>query len=204
MSGQHEPNHPDEFASLAADMPAAVPDPSMEDILASIRRILNEEEAKPQADAADEPDVLELDHTMMLPDEDQPGHNQPAAVPESPPALVRPAADPVASVMAVPMPPPIAAPVRPMPTLVAPEAAAATAVSVGELMQTLATQRSRSPRWPHHRGSRARRNPSTSKGVAGHPPAATGRTAGAGRDRAGRQPDELIGSGGGCAPAALG
>jgi cell pole-organizing protein PopZ len=142
MSGQHEPNHPDEFASLAADMPAAVPDPSMEDILASIRRILNEEEAKPQADAADEPDVLELDHTMMLPDEDQPGHNQPAAVPESPPALVRPAADPVASVMAVPMPPPIAAPVRPMPTLVAPEAAAATAVSVGELMQTLATQRS--------------------------------------------------------------
>jgi cell pole-organizing protein PopZ len=142
MSGQHEPNHPDEFASLAADMPAAVPDPSMEDILASIRRILNEEEAKPQADAADEPDVLELDHTMMLPDEDQPGHNQPAAVPEPPPALVRPAAEPVASVMAVPMPPPIAAPVRPMPTLVAPEAAAATAVSVGELMQTLATQRS--------------------------------------------------------------
>jgi cell pole-organizing protein PopZ len=110
----------------------------MEDILASIRRILNEEEAKPPADAVAEHDVLELDHTMMLPDEDSPALDpvRPAAVPEPSAAMVRPVAEPV------PMPPPTAVPIRPAPTLVAPEAAAATAVSVGELMQTLATQRS--------------------------------------------------------------
>jgi cell pole-organizing protein PopZ len=123
----------------------------MEDILASIRRILNEEEAKPSAEQVAEPDVLELDQSMMLPDPEPPTHQAPdaGAIPE--PGPVRPppeftsavpAAVPLPPSVAVPMPPPTAVPLPPQLTLVAPEAVAATAVSVGALMQTLATQRS--------------------------------------------------------------
>ena len=116
-------------------------DPSMDDILASIRRILNEDEAaKPAAPANQAPsdDVLVLDSSMMLP-EPQPDppplppehtHAEPVQVtfpqtPEPPPPA--------------PQPPPAA---RELPALVAPEAAAAAASSVGALLRTLATERS--------------------------------------------------------------
>ena len=48
-------------------------DPSMEDILASIRRILSEDEATPPAapPAPGEPDVLALDDTMLVVEPDR-------------------------------------------------------------------------------------------------------------------------------------
>ena len=61
-------------------------------------------------------DVLELDPTMMIPEP-----------------------EPLAPVASAPSPAPAT---DPMPPLVAPEAAAAAAVSVGALMRTLATERS--------------------------------------------------------------
>jgi uncharacterized protein len=100
-------------------------DPSMEDILASIRRILTEEQppeppAAPASAPAAEPvanddDVLVLDSSMMIADTQETGA-QPAREPAP--------EEPVASV------------------LVAPEAAAAAASSVGNLIRTLAADRS--------------------------------------------------------------
>lgn len=97
-------------------------DPSMEDILASIRRILTEEQP-PEPPAAPAPappepvandDVLVLDSSMMVaePQEaDAPRAHE--TLPEEPPASV----------------------------LVAPEAASAAASSVGNLIRTLAADR---------------------------------------------------------------
>ncbi len=109
--------------------PGAAPagDPSMEDILASIRRILSDDEPKADgphpAPAAPAPapadlgpaddDVLMLDASMLV--------QQEHAVTEEPPP---PAMEPI------------------MPTLVAPEAAAAAASSVDTLMRTLHTEQS--------------------------------------------------------------
>ncbi len=97
-------------------------DPSMEDILASIRRILTEEQAPepPPTPAAPAPepiateDVLVLDNSMMVTDP-QETDAQPVHEPS---------------------------PVEPAPSvLVAPEAAAAAASSVGNLIRTLAVDR---------------------------------------------------------------
>jgi cell pole-organizing protein PopZ len=98
----------------------------MEDILASIRRILSDDEPKadeshPPApssaqEEAVEDDVLMLDASMMV--------QQERAVTEEPPE---------------PMPEPVVLPVA---TLVAPEAAAAAASSVDALMRTLHTEQS--------------------------------------------------------------
>lgn len=138
MSGAHEGTAPNPAVSDS-------PDPSMEDILASIRRILNEEDAKPPdepgteqalvASGAEppEPEVLELEHSMMVPAPDFIPHPEPERKPE-PMAVAVPQAQMVAPAMAVPYP--ASSP------LVAPEAAAAAALSVGALMRTLATERS--------------------------------------------------------------
>jgi cell pole-organizing protein PopZ len=98
----------------------------MEDILASIRRILSEDEApagggkppesEPPAETAGD-GVLVLDPAMMVPD---PAHEA-DPMPEPPPAAVPP--------------PPVP---QTTPTLVAPEAAAAAASSVSSLVRTLA------------------------------------------------------------------
>ena len=125
----------------------------MEDILASIRRILNEEDTKP-ADvvpeaapaAAPEPepeDVFELDSSMILP---EPDVDAPGPVPVPPPILAEPVSAPVPSMQAaIATPPPVAVAIpEPAPTvstLVAPEAAAAAAMSVGALLRTLASER---------------------------------------------------------------
>jgi cell pole-organizing protein PopZ len=164
--------------------PGAV-DPSMEDILASIRRILNEEEVKPaepyavaapavaaapveaapvEPIAAEAADVLELDMSMMVSD---PVPAAPAVAvhvgaPEPAPVHI-PAPIPV-SVASVSPPPPAAESVSAdfvlpqtmahismsqsypntadVVPLIAPEAAAAAATSVGALIQTLAHERS--------------------------------------------------------------
>jgi len=117
-------------------------DPSMEDILASIRRILSDDEAEqaaappggpaaapavvPASSAADiDAGVLALDASMIV--EEEPvralappaGKQQEQAIPNS----IEPAAPPKADF------------------LVAPEAAAAAASSVGTLLRTLITER---------------------------------------------------------------
>jgi len=103
-------------------------DPSMEDILASIRRILSEDEAptgagaqpaqdQPQDEGADS-GVLVLDPSMMVSD---PVHEAEPLPADSLPAEPSPAA---------------ALPEAPS-ALVAPEAAAAAAVSVSSLVRTL-------------------------------------------------------------------
>lgn len=144
--------------------PAA--DPSMEDILASIRRILNEDEAPKPAPEPHEPsptpdnEVLVLDSSMMVPEppRDAPPREVPQAKPpaERPPSLeqpVVPESDPPIS-RAPPPPQPLAPPQQPASVappskpsspvnsqLVAPEAAAAAGASVETLMRTLATER---------------------------------------------------------------
>ena len=104
-------------------------DPSMEDILASIRRILSEDEAAPAATPADE-DVLVLEPSMMRSDLPAPAAESAAAGP--PPSAPEPPAE--AEAEAEPMPPPGAG-------LVAPETAAAAAASVAGLVRTLASDR---------------------------------------------------------------
>ena len=98
----------------------------MDDILASIRRILNDDEtAKPATDPGKESamdDVLVLDASMMVPVESEPSA-EPVVETESP----MPAAAPPAAVEHM---------------LIAPAAAAAAASSVSALMRTLATERS--------------------------------------------------------------
>jgi len=121
--------------------PAA--DPSMEDILASIRRILNEDEAP----AAPEPSVPVVSHPA------------PVAAPAAPPAVV-PAEEPAPDIldltedMLVSAPPPPPAPVAPpeAPPPVAPAsdhegllgaaATAAAAASVGHLIRAVSADRS--------------------------------------------------------------
>jgi cell pole-organizing protein PopZ len=110
----------------AAGAPPASPggtaDPSMEDILASIRRILSDDEAE-QVAAPD--GVLALDASMIV--EEPP---LPVAAPAE-----QPQERPIPNVI-----PPAEPPPRP-PSLVAPEAAAATASSVGSLLRTLIAER---------------------------------------------------------------
>jgi uncharacterized protein len=110
MSASFKPN----------DTPGSGGDPSMEDILASIRRILSEEEghaAQPEAPTppAASDDVLVLESSMMVAEPREAPH-QPAPEPASEPASA------------------------PAATLVAPEAAAAAASSVGNLLRTLASE----------------------------------------------------------------
>jgi cell pole-organizing protein PopZ len=115
----------------------------MEDILASIRRILSEDEvpaATGATEAAEAPPpaaptpqpaddgVLVLDPAMMVPDpvhEATPLAELPPPPPQPPPAIVPP--------------PPVEDAAE---GLVAPEAAAAAASSMGSLMRTLAMERS--------------------------------------------------------------
>lgn len=166
-------------------------DPSMEEILASIRRILNEEDApapgeQDTAEPAADEDVLILDETMMVaPPEAPPEVPHPAPAPDVfdtepgpvEPAAVEPAAVEAASVVepVVIAKSPVVEPVavvrpsifqpqadlprpemeirtptppddraeqpEPVPDLLGPEAAAAAAFSVGNLVRTLSAGR---------------------------------------------------------------
>ena len=107
---------------------AAGSDPSMEDILASIRRILSEDEAPASGSPAPPPavpagdNVLVLDPAMMVPDPVREAEPLVEPLPQVPPNL------------------PVPSPGAPS-TLVAPEAAAAAASSVGNLVRTLTAER---------------------------------------------------------------
>ncbi len=106
-------------------------DPSMEDILASIRRILSEDEAAP----APADDVLVLEPSMMRTD-------LPAGeAPEPHPATPALTPEPLAHVASQPLPLEDAPLADPTSGLVSPEIAAAAASSVAGLLRTLASDR---------------------------------------------------------------
>ncbi len=113
--------------------PGEAADPSMEDILASIRRILSEDEAAaaPAAPASGEPEVLALEPSMLV-------EEPPLAVPYDPaPVAADPPAPPAVELAVV------ADPGEPAGAgLVAPAAAAAAASSLGALVRTLAERQS--------------------------------------------------------------
>ncbi len=107
----------------------AAADPSMEDILASIRRILSEDESPATTESAGEPnkpedDVLDLDASMMV---------------------AEPLAPTPVPVVAPPVSEPIAPPTQGKPLvsggLLAPETEAAVASSMGGLLRTLIAER---------------------------------------------------------------
>jgi cell pole-organizing protein PopZ len=126
-------------ASGPFDAPAQgnAADPSMEDILASIRRILSEDEAEQphQEKAAPDPapqEPLTLDPSMLVeePPPMTPVHEEP------PPPANEPAAQ------AVPSPPAVVAEAPPVGSaLLGPEATAAAASSVSSLLRTLVAER---------------------------------------------------------------
>ncbi len=152
-------------------------DPSMEDILASIRRILSEDEqasATPPP-APDSDDVLILDPSMMVPEPTPP---EPAPVPSAVTAA-KTAAKSDESPVAIP-------PVEPVadPELVSPESARAAAASVAGLVATLTGERGTQI----HRGgptiedSGARRAAPVAEDLAGHASAPARRAARPRRD----------------------
>lgn len=129
MSGAGESPKPQAGAPAGGD-------PAMDDILASIRRILNEDEAAPgatsvpgaAAPAGSPEEPIELTEAMMV----------------HPSAPVVPASDPAPSLTAAeePATPPDAG------ALVAPTVAAATTAAVGKLLRAVAQERAT----PVHRG----------------------------------------------------
>jgi cell pole-organizing protein PopZ len=109
-------------------------DPSMEDILASIRRILSEEETHDGTSSAPagayDDDVLILDSSMMVQVPSSPATETTNGVPMAPPAEH-------------PAPAAASSPVDDSGrNLVAPEVAAAAASSVGSLVRNIAAERS--------------------------------------------------------------
>jgi cell pole-organizing protein PopZ len=109
----------------------------MEEILASIRRILNEEPPSGADPAADD-GVLVLDKSMRVDHAEEPM----AALDEEPVMDLVSAAPPAPAIedMEAAAPPPL--PARGSgPDLVAPEAAAQAALAMGNLMKTLAADR---------------------------------------------------------------
>ena len=107
-------------------------DPSMEDILASIRRILNEDEVKPEPQ---DPDVLELDPAMMVEEPGPAPEGAPVPPPPSSPTVIMSS---FASANTAAIPQPAAS----GPTLVNSGTAAAAANSVQELVRTITSERS--------------------------------------------------------------
>ncbi len=117
-------------------------DPSMEEILASIRRILNEDPSTVTEPAASDDGVLVLDKSMRVDHVDsieaESVMEQVAPVVELP-ALPSMLEEQVAAAL---LPAPEPGPARGTgPDLVAPEAAAAAAVAMANLMKTLAADR---------------------------------------------------------------
>jgi cell pole-organizing protein PopZ len=137
MSGQTPP-------PVGPGTPAVASDQSMEDILASIRRILNEDEAMalpvgsamepaegaPAAPGESEPLLLTEEMMVSAP--------VPEPVPEPAPAPEPPPAPPM------PEPPAVVAEAPPAPdidSLLAPAVAAAATASVGQLLRAVSSER---------------------------------------------------------------
>jgi cell pole-organizing protein PopZ len=137
-TSQTPPGSPAGSDPGAGSAAVAPNDPSMEDILASIRRILSEDEvtasatpaprpkAMPSEERAADDGVLVLDSAMMV---------------SKPPETVAPAPEQVPIPLPpVPQIPPATAVTAPQ-ALIAPEAAAAATASVDSLVRTLAAER---------------------------------------------------------------
>lgn len=135
MSGESRPPP----GKPAAPDPAGAGDPSMEDILASIRRILNEEDANAATadggEAADD-DALDLSEDMLV------AEPAPQAAPPPPAPVIAPP-PPVAAIVPPPAPAPEPPPATPVAAdgLLAPAAAAAATASLGNLLRTVAAER---------------------------------------------------------------
>ena len=117
-------------------------DPQMDDILASIRRILNEDEAQGAASAAQPPaagEPLELTEAMMV----QPTPATEPVPPAKPPVIPTAAEAPPQA----PHPAPVALPPG-ADALLAPAVAAATTQAIGQLLRAVADERAA----PVHRG----------------------------------------------------
>ena len=121
--------------------PAGSGDPSMEDILASIRRILNEDEpVTPAPLAAAGPEPLALTEDMLV--------REPAAVAPAPHSVEAnpvgadppPGSIPVGGAAAPAEAPAAGSP--PVEALVAPAVAAAATAAIGDLLRTVAQERS--------------------------------------------------------------
>ncbi|WP_235961522.1 DUF2497 domain-containing protein [Falsiroseomonas selenitidurans] len=142
-------------------------DPAMDDILASIRRILNEDEANEQPPGAAEPEPLDLTEAMLVAAPADPPAPEAEAVPEPepPPAAPAPQPEPPAPPAAPPQPAPVpvgsppAQPPAPQAMsvdavmsaaegLIAPAVAAATTASLASLLRSVASERTA----PVHRG----------------------------------------------------
>jgi cell pole-organizing protein PopZ len=129
-----------------ATPPGSAGDPSMEDILASIRRILNEEDATagaavPTGAGAAAPVVAQA-HAQQQPNAGGSGGSDEDGVLVLDEAMLVPAAGSVS--MPHEEPPPIPMPVPAVDTgsgLLAPESAAAAASSVGALLRTISEER---------------------------------------------------------------
>ena len=131
MSGQGVP-------PAAGGTPSGVAsDQSMEDILASIRRILNEDEVAAAAapSEAESGEPLLLTEEMMVPEPGDPAAPEPAIVPVPPPPPPAAEAEPPAA----PAPMPLAEPGSE--GLLAPAVAAAAAASVSQLLRAVSTER---------------------------------------------------------------
>lgn len=137
---------PNRAGRPASAAPPGTGDPSMEDILASIRRILNEDEPAPSVNpppppppAADEP--LDLTREMLV--AAPPASSVPSASPLAPAATLLSPAEAVLP----PAPPEPLAPVAPpspapsVESLLAPAAAAAASASMGSLLRAVAAER---------------------------------------------------------------
>lgn len=126
-------------------LPPATPDggdPSMEEILASIRRILNDDDvpAEPAEESATDDEVLILDESMMVsavePASPAGTESRALALATEPPHQEQEMVAVTPTARAEPREPP-----APTPDLLAPEAAAAAVSSVGSLVRTLAAGR---------------------------------------------------------------
>jgi cell pole-organizing protein PopZ len=151
---------------MSGQTPAGGADPSMDDILASIRKILNEEEpAAPPAQAAAEP--IQLTPEMMVSPPEKlagPAATPPEPAPEPEPEPPPPPPPPPAPTPAPPPPPPVAVapppltptrvptnimqplqpqhPPEPAPVnLLDPLAAAAAAAALGQLSRAVSQER---------------------------------------------------------------
>jgi cell pole-organizing protein PopZ len=132
---EDRPETPNQGEIQQTDAPGGSADPSMEDILGSIRRILSEDEvAIPPPPGTDPkaavPKSLDLTEDMLVADQDQ--------VPPPVPAVETPQSSPV---QLMPTPVPADTPAEPDHSLLAPTVAAAAAASVGTLLRAVAANR---------------------------------------------------------------
>lgn len=137
-------------ASVPPPGPGGAPDPSMEDILASIRRILSEDEQPKAAGGAPTPavapgvapgadaEVVALDESMLVAEPPMPPAEDAALVAIEPVVPAEP--EPARQVDPAPLALPVVSP-APMPAtperLIAPEAEAAAAGAMSSLLRTL-------------------------------------------------------------------